>query len=76
LGFQHEVVVHQDEFVVPGTDIHTNNVEIFWKQFKPKLKRMNGCLSYILPSYLDEFIWLERFGMSLQGRFANTMREL
>ena len=76
LGFQHEVVIHQHEFVVPGTDIHTNNVENFWKRCKSKLKWMSGCLPHILPSYLDEFIWLECFGKSLHERFANTMRAL
>ena len=76
LGFQHEVVMHQHEFIVAGTDIHTNNVENFWKRCKTKLKRMNGCLPHLLPSYLDEFIWLERFGRNLHDRFANTMKAL
>ena len=28
IGFQNEVVIHEDHFVDPATRIHTNNVEI------------------------------------------------
>jgi transposase len=73
LGFQHEVVIHRNEFVVTGTDIHTNNVENYWKRCKSKLKRMNGCIPSQLSSYLDEFLWNERYGKSLHERFANTL---
>jgi transposase-like protein len=74
LGFIHKKVIHEKEFVVHGTDIHTNNVENYWGRCKAKFKRMRGPTSKMLPSYLDEFMWNERFGRSVSERFLNTLQ--
>ena len=42
--------------------VHTQNVESYWNHSKMKLKRMRGCAAKEVPSYLNEFMWRERFG--------------
>jgi transposase-like protein len=76
LGYNHEIVIHEHEFVVPGTYIHTNNVESYWSRCKRKLKRINGAVPHMLPAYLDEFMWKERYGTSVFNRFINTLASL
>ena len=41
--------------------VHTLNVESYWNHSKMKLKRMRGCVAKEVPSYLNEFMWRERF---------------
>ena len=58
----HNVVNHSLHFVDPVTGVHTQHVESYWNRVKTKLKRMKGCHASQLPSYLDEFLWRERYG--------------
>ena len=37
---------------------------------------MRGCVSDQIPSYLDEFMWMERFGKTPQQAWLNIMREI
>ena len=71
LGFQHEIVVHENHFVDPETLVHTNAVEAYWQRCKRRLKRINGTKPHMLPSHLDEFLWLERYGKSVRDRWDN-----
>ena len=57
----HETVNHSIQFVIP-CGIHTNHIESYWNRVKVKLKRMRGCHRSQLRSYLDEFMWRERYG--------------
>ena len=57
----HDTVNHSIEFVAPS-GVHTNHIESYWNRAKIKLKRMRGCHRSQLPSYLDEFMWRERYG--------------
>lgn len=59
----HSVVNHSVTFVDPATNTHTQNVESYWNRVKIKFKRMKGCHAHQLPSYLDEFMWRERYGL-------------
>ena len=60
----HDTVNHSIEFKSPsGT--HTNHIESYWNRVKIKLKRMRGCHRSQLPSYLDEFMWRERYGKTM-----------
>jgi IS1 family transposase len=70
-GFRHEVVIHEQHFVDPQTGIHTNNVENFWQRCKRRLKWMYGTSRALLPSHLDHFLWLERYGHTLEDRWHN-----
>ena len=44
--------------LVSPTGVHTNHIESYWKE----QKRIHGCHTSQLPSYLDEFMWRERYG--------------
>ena len=41
---------------------HTQHVESYWGRLKKRFKSMNGVHAEQLPSYLDEFMWRERYG--------------
>jgi transposase len=73
LGFEHRVVVHEDNFVDPSTGVHTNQVENYWQRYKRKFKRICGANREIIPSYLDEFMWLERYAPTFVGRWKNIL---
>ena len=68
----HNTVNHSVEFVTP-TGVHTQNIESYWNRVKTKLKRMKGCHAHQLPSYLDEFMWRERYGKTALTAFNNIM---
>jgi hypothetical protein len=73
LGYDHRVVIHERHFVDPESGVHTNNIENYWKRCKAKFKRMSGSVSSMMSSYLDEFMWLERFGRTCSEHFNNTI---
>jgi len=63
-------------FVEPSTGVHTQHVESYWNRVKTKLKRMKGCHGHQLPSYLDEFMWQERYGTSTILALQNIMMDI
>ena len=72
----HGTVNHSVTFVDPTTGVHTQNVESYWCRVKTKLKRMRGCHSHQLPSYLDEFMWRERYGETARDALEKIMRDI
>ena len=72
----HGVVNHSLHFVEPTTGVHTQNVESYWARVKTKLKRMKGCHAHQLPSYLDEFMWRERYGKTARDTLQNIMANI
>ena len=64
---------HSLHFVDPVTGVHTQNIESYWNRAKLKLKRMKGCHADQLPSYLDEFMWRERFGETSRNAWNNII---
>ena len=72
----HGVVNHSLHFVDPATGVHTQTVESYWNRVKTKLKRMKGCDGDQLPSYLDEFMWRERYGKTGNEALQNIMRHI
>ena len=60
----------------PATGVHTQTVESYWNRVKTKLKRMKGCDGDQLPSYLDEFMWRERYGKTGNNALQSTMRDI
>ena len=71
----HGTVNHSMEFVSPS-GVHTQNIESYWNRTKMKLKRMRGCAAKEVPSYLDEFMWRERFGKTPREVLNGIMRVL
>ena len=41
-----------------------------------KIKRMKGVHKTFLPSYLDEFMWRERWGRSNDAAFNNIISDI
>ena len=72
----HGTVNHSVTFVDPTTGVHTQNIESYWNRAKLKLKRMKGCHSHQIPSYLDEFMWRERYGKTSIDAFYNIMQHI
>ena len=60
LGFRHQTVNHQENFVDPITGVHTQSIESYWNRQKNFIKSMRGVRRPLLKSYLDEFMWRER----------------
>ena len=71
----HDTVNHSIEFVAPS-GVHTNHIESYWNRAKIKLKRMRGCHRSQLPSYLDEFMWRERYGKKSDDVLSNIYRDI
>ena len=65
----HGIVNHSLHFVDLATGVHTETV-------KTKLKRMKGCDSNQLASYLDEFLWRERYGKTGNEALRNIMHDI
>ena len=56
--------------------VFTQNIESYWNEAKMKLKRMKGCHAEQLPSYLDEFMWRERFGTTSRNAWFNIIQDI
>ena len=71
----HRTVNHSLNFVGP-TGIHTQNIESYWNRAKIKFKNMRGVSEAQLPSYLDEFMWRERYGITKIDAFQNILAHI
>ena len=72
----HGVVNHSLKFVNSTTGVHTQNVESYWNCVKIRLKRMRGCHESQLSSYLDEFMYRERFGRTANQLFNSIILDI
>jgi transposase-like protein len=72
----HSTVNHSLNFVDPVTGTHTQHVESYWNRVKTKFKRMKGCHEEKLTSYLDEFMWRERFGATAIAAFDSLIGDI
>ena len=41
-----------------------------------KLKQMKGCHEHQLPSYLDKFMWRERYGRTAGMAWQNILQDI
>ena len=73
---QHQVVNHSLHFVDPASGVHTQHAESYWNRVKTKFKRMKGVHEFMLPSYLDEFMWRERHGSTASTALASLCRDI
>ena len=70
-AFSHKVIVHENNFVDPDdADLHTNNIEAFWKAANACFKRMNGTNSDMISSHLDAFMFRDRVKRSREEKGA------
>ena len=72
----HQTVNHSQNFVDPMTGVHTQNIESYWARVKLKFKRMKGVDSKQLPSYLDEFMWRERYAQTTAAGIDNLFMHI
>ena len=72
----HNTVNHSLNFVDPASGTHTQHVKSYWSRAKYKIKRMKGCHAHQLTSYLDEFMWRERYGRTAHQAFSNLMVDI
>jgi hypothetical protein len=73
---RHRIVNHSLHFVDPNTNVHTQHVESYWNRVKQKFKRMRGVDANQLPSYIDEFMWIERYGTTRNNKLDNICRDI
>lgn len=58
LGFEHDTVNHQENFVDPVSGAHTQSIERSWLDAKVKImKKMRGVPTKYLQSHLDHVCW-------------------
>ena len=72
-GYKHLTVNHSLNFVDPITYACTNHVENMWKNAKISHKARCGTQRTLLPSYLQEFMWRQRFG---EHPFRNIIEQI
>ena len=65
----HRTVNHSRHFVDPTTGAHTQAIESYWSQVKTKLKSMRGTTDEMLGGHIDEYMWRERYGRGVNGKF-------
>ena len=63
-------------YIIVASGVHTNTVESYWNRCKTKIKRMKGVHKTFLPSYLNEFMWQERWGRSTDAAFNNIISDI
>ena len=73
IGFVHLTVNHSIQFVNHQNNATTNHIESKWQKVKQKHKERYGTKRTELSSYLDEFMWRERFKQDF-GAFIEQIR--
>ena len=68
--YDHVSVNHKVQFVNAAGDT-TNHIEAMWGRCKKKFKQMHGTSEEMVPAYLDEFMWRQRFGKTADECFNN-----
>ncbi len=71
---EHHRVNHSLHFVDPTTGVNTQTVESYWNKHKIRIKAMLGCKREFLDSYLQEFIWRERFTNNTFENLGSIMK--
>ena len=71
----HKTVIHSVNFIDRVTGVHTNHIESYWNRVK-KFKRMKGVSKDLLDSYLDEFMWRERYGDAKRKAYYCLCRDI
>ena len=72
--YQHEVVVHAQEFVDSvHEEIHTECIEGLWMQAKRKLRWQGGTSRGLFASYLAEFQWRNGHKHNVFGNYLQLM---
>ena len=76
LGFEHQTVNHSLNFINPETGVHTQNIESFWNKQKLRIKKMKAVRRSKLQSYLNEYLWKDRFQENAFFKISGVLDEL
>jgi len=60
-----EIVNHSVNFVDVNTSVHIESIVSYWNKHRSFIKAMRGCRRNLLNSYLQEFMWRERFSTNV-----------
>ena len=71
MNYEHNIVIHKENFVNPLTGHHTNWIEGFWGNLKMKLKSVRGSQRNMLDGHLDEFLY--RFNRKEEGNMLELL---
>ena len=72
----HSTVNRSIEFVNVATGAHKQNIESYWNSVKIKIKWMRGCHREQLASFLDEYMYRERYGRTIRDMFDNIFGDI
>jgi ISXO2-like transposase domain len=72
--YQHHTVNHSIQFIVPGTNIHTNNIEGTWNGLKTQIKPRNRNVR--IEEHLWEFIWRRKNCRRLWDAFLEALNDI
>ena len=71
LGYIHQVVNHNQNFLDPVTGACTNHVEAYWGRIKRRIKRVKGSEGDMQWQHLDESVYRHWFSMKSENIFEN-----
>ena len=71
--YRHYTVNHQHHYVDPVTHCTTNHVEAHWSRTKKIVKQQNGMKRTVIPTYLDQQMWYDRYRMDVSSGFLNLI---
>ncbi len=74
--YRHLTVNHSRYFVDPVTRACTNGVENMWMRAKKKIHASNGSRAPLIPGYLEEFLWRQKYGKTGQDAFESILRDM
>jgi len=64
-------VNHSQNFTDPATGTCTHHVKAYWCDVKRRFKTMVDMMEQMLPSYLKEHMWRERYGQTVKLAMLN-----
>ena len=73
LGSDHQTVNQSLHFVEPATGVDRETVEVYWNKQEQRIRRLNGCKTEFLDSYLKEEMWRERHKQDMFSCFCYTI---
>ena len=65
MNYTHNTVIHDQHYVNPVTNEHTNWIENFWSNLKYKLKIVKGSQGRMVDGHIDKFLY--RYNRSHEG---------
>lgn len=74
--YTHKTIKHRVDSVDPVTGASTNPVEKHLQKARQKFKAMCGVQGTVIESYLDEFLWRERYGKEGIDAFENLLQHI